>query len=117
PDPNPSPAHIFDVPVIAWKQPLKVTDGTMIGKFKDGSAAVVLKKHGTGRAILFGFLPGQAYLKSGLPVRPVDRGANADSFAHFLPTGMRLHLLPRLTDDFLGRGAADARPVITTDGL
>ena len=108
---------MFNVPVIAWKQPLTATDGTMIGKFKDGSPAVVLKRHGKGRAILFGFLPGQAYLQSALPVRPVDRGANADSFSHFLPTGMRLHLLPRLTDDFLGPNARDAKPVVTTDGL
>ena len=55
--------------------------------------------------------------KYGLPVRPVDRGASADSFAHFLPTGMRLHLLPRLTDDFLGPNARDAKPVVSTDGL
>jgi hypothetical protein len=117
PSPNPDPSHIFNVPVIAWKQPLKVTDGVLLGKFKDGSAAVVGKKHGDGRAILFGFLPGQAYLKSGLPVRPVDRGANADSFAHYLPTGMSLTILARLTDDFLGRSARDAKPVLTTDGL
>ncbi|MFM8272147.1 MAG: hypothetical protein ACKODX_07400, partial [Gemmata sp.] len=117
PDPAPSPNHVFNVPVIAWKQSLTATDGQVIGKFKDGSAAVVMKRHGTGRAILFGFLPGQAYVQSGLPVRPVDRGASADSFAHFLPTGMRLHLLPRLTDDFLGPNARDAKPVVSTDGL
>jgi hypothetical protein len=114
PSPNPSPEHIFNVPVIAWKQPLTPADGTVIGKFKDGSPAVVLKRHGAGRAVLFGFLPGQAYLKSGLPVRPVDRGANAESFAHFLPTGMSTTLLARLADDFAPR---DAKPVATTDGL
>jgi hypothetical protein len=117
PDPNPDPTHIFNVPVIAWKQSLTATDGTVIGKFKDGSPAVIAKAHGKGRAILFGFMPGQAYLKSGLPVRPVDRGANAESFAHYLPTGMSLTLLSRLTDDFLGFGGRDAKPVITTDGL
>jgi hypothetical protein len=117
PSPNPVPEHIFNVPVIAWKQPLTVTDGTMIGKFKDGSAAVVAKRHGQGRSVLFGFLPGQAYLKSGLPVRPVDRGANAESFTHYLPTGMSLTMLARLTDDFLGFGARDAKPVVSTDGL
>ncbi|QEG31827.1 Beta-galactosidase trimerization domain protein [Gemmata obscuriglobus] len=117
PDPNPSPNHVFNVPVLVWKQPLTVTDGTTIGKFKDGSPAVVVKAHGRGRSILFGFLPGQAYLQSALPVRPVDRGATADSFAHFLPTGMRLHLLPRLTDDLLGAAGRDAKPVVTTDGL
>ncbi len=118
PDPNPSPSHVFNVPVIAWKQPLTITDGTMIGKFKDGSAAVVSKRHGAGRAVLFGFLPGQAYLKGALPVRPVDRGANADSFAHYLPTGMSPHLRARLVDDFLsGRAGLEARPIATTDGL
>jgi hypothetical protein len=117
PSPNPDPSHVFNVPVIAWKQPLAVTDGLLLGKFKDGTAAVVGKKHGFGRAVLFGFLPGQAYLKSGLPARPVDRGANADSFAHYLPTGMSLTLLARLTDDFLGAAARDAKPVVTTDGL
>ena len=96
---------------------VRTADGTVIGKFKDGSAAVVSKAHGKGRAILFGFLPGQAYLKSGLPVRPVDRGANAESFAHYLPTGMSLTLLPRFTDDFLGRDTRDFKPVVTTDGL
>lgn len=117
PSPNPIPEHIFNVPVIAWKQPLTVTDGTMIGKFKDGTAAVVAKRHGQGRTVLFGFMPGQAYLKSGLPVRPVDRGASADSFTHYLPTGMSLVILARLTDDFLGFNARDAKPVVTTDGL
>jgi hypothetical protein len=76
-----------------------------------------MKRHGPGRAILFGFLPGQAYLQSGLPPRPVDRGATRESFAHYLPTSMRLPLLARLTDDFLGPNAREAKPVITTDGL
>lgn len=117
PSPNPSPNHIFDVPVMVWKQPLTVTDGTVIGKFKDGSPAVVSKAHGKGRAVLFGFLPGQAYVKSGLPARPVDRGAVRDSYAHYLPTSMSPFLRLRLVDDFLGRGAGVARPVVCSAGL
>ena len=89
---NPSPGHVFNVPVIAWKQPLTLAGGKLLGTFKDGTPAVVAKTHGKGKAVLFGFLPGQAYLKSGLPVRPVDRGANADGFNHYLPTGMSQHL-------------------------
>jgi hypothetical protein len=46
---NPSPSHVFNVPVIVWKQPLTVTDGTVVGTFKDGSPAVVKKAHGKGR--------------------------------------------------------------------
>jgi hypothetical protein len=118
PDPNPSPNHVFNVPVIVWKQPLTLTDGKLIGKFKDGSPAVVSKTHGKGKAVLFGFLPGQAYLKSGLPVRPVDRGATPDSFNHYLSTGMSQTFRARLVDDFLpGAMGRDARPVATTDGL
>lgn len=117
PAPNPSPNHVFNVPVMIWKQPLTVTDGTVIGKFKDGTPAVVRKTHGKGRAVLFGFLPGQAYLKGALPLRPVDRGASAASFDHFLPTGMSPHLRMRLVDDFLGFNARAARPVATSNGL
>lgn len=118
PDPNPSPNHIFNVPVIAWKQSLAVTDGKVIGKFMDGSAATVAKAHGKGKAVLFGFLPGQAYLKSDLPIRPVDRGATADGFNHYLPTGMSQAIRARLVDDFLpGLSGFNSRPVATTDGL
>jgi hypothetical protein len=117
PSANPPPSHIFNVPVMVWKQPLTVAGGTVIGVYKDGSPAVVTKTHGKGKAVLFGFLPGQAYLKSALPIWPVDRGASKDSFAHYLPNGMSGHLRARLVDDFLGRGAVTARPVVTSDGL
>ena len=62
---------------------------------------MVRRRHGKGAAYLFGFLPGQAYLKSGLPPRPVDRGATDAAFSHFLPTGMDRRLRSRLTEDFL----------------
>lgn len=90
------------VPVIAWKQPLKVAGGKLLGEFRDGSPAVVMKDHGTGgMTMLFGFLPGQAYLKTGLPLRPVDRGASADGFSHFLPTTLSHELRVRIADDFV----------------
>ncbi len=102
-----------DVPVVAWKQPLK-TQGNALGTFRDGSPALVGKTHGKGMAFLFGFLPGQAYLKSGLPVRPVDRGASPDSYAHFLPTRMDTDLRARLVDDFLGPDPGAFRPVVVS---
>jgi hypothetical protein len=92
---------VEQVPVIAWKQPLSVTTATVLGTFSDGSPAVVTQQHGQGRVILFAFLPGQAYLRSALPVRPVDRGAHPDSFCHFLPTALDARLRARLVDDFL----------------
>jgi hypothetical protein len=75
-------------PVIVWKQVLTPSDGRVIGRFQGGEAAVVEKTHGKGKAVLFGFLPGQAYLKSGLPVRPADRSSVDSGFNHFLPTDM-----------------------------
>jgi hypothetical protein len=89
------------VPVIVWKQELAPSDGKVIGTFADGKPAVIEKSHGKGKAVLFGFLPGQAYLKSGLPLRPPDRGATDDAFAHFLPTAMDSKLRCALVDDFL----------------
>jgi hypothetical protein len=104
--------RIEKVPVIAWKQPLTVTTAQVAGQFRDGTPAVTVQRHGRGRAVLFAFLPGQAYLRSGLPLRPVDRGANAQSYAHFLPTDMDRHLRARLVDDFLPADDASSRPVL-----
>ena len=88
------------VPVIVWKQKLAATDGKVIGTFADGGPAVITKSHGKGKTYLFGFLPGQAYLKSALPIRPPDRGAVESAYAHFIPTDMDRSLRARLVDDF-----------------
>jgi hypothetical protein len=108
-------APIQDVPVIVWKQRLAAGDGQVLGTFKDGSPAVVRKAHGRGQAVLFGFLPGQAYLKSGLPVRPADRGSTDDAYTHFLPTEMDKALRARMVDDFLPAGFI--RPVECSEPL
>ena len=96
-----SGASTQTAPVIAWRQALTPSDGTVLGTFSDGTAAVVEKRHGRGRAVLFGFLPGQAYLKSGLPARPADRSSVNDGFNHFLPTGMDAGLRVGLVDTWL----------------
>jgi len=101
--------------VIVWKQSLTPSDGRVIGTFSDGSAAVVEKRHGAGRAVLFGFLPGQAYLKSGLPLRPVDRGSTNDAYTHFLPTDMDPALRRAIVDAFLP--ADFERPVTCSEQL
>lgn len=93
--------RVRDVPVVVWKQSIVASDGTVLGSYRNGQPAVVAKAHGKGRAYLFGFLPGQAYLKSGLPIAPPDRGATNDSNAHFLPTAMDVNLRARIVDDFL----------------
>ena len=108
-------AAVAGVEVIAWKQPLAVTDGKVIGTFSDGSPAVVEKPHGKGRAVLFGFLPGVAYMKSGLPVRPLDRGATDASYSHFPPTDMNARLRAALADAFLPPDYQ--RPVVCSEPL
>lgn len=104
-----------NIGVIVWKQTLAPADGTVIGKYKDGKPAIVEKKHGKGKAVLFGFLPGQAYLKSGLPLRPVDRGSTDNAFTHFLPIDMNVNLRYALVDDFLPEGFV--RPVVCSEPL
>ena len=100
---------------IAWRQELVPTDAKVLGTFSDGKPALVEKRHGKGRAVLFGFLPGLAYVKSGLPLRPPDRGATADAFAHFLPTQMHVKLRHALVDAFLPEGFV--RPVECSESL
>jgi hypothetical protein len=101
--------------VIAWKQALAPAGGMLAGRFRDGSAAVVARRRGRGAAVLFGFLPGLAWLKSGLPLRPVDRGSTNDAYAHFLPTEGDIELHKALVGDFLPRGFR--RPVVCSESL
>ena len=98
-----------EIPVMVWKQKLAATDGKVVGKFADGSPAVVEKAHGKGKAVLFGFLPGMAYLKSALPVRPADRGSVDSAFTHFIPTAMDPAIRGVMVDQYLPQGFA--RPV------
>ncbi|MFP4055752.1 MAG: hypothetical protein ACLF0G_02665 [Candidatus Brocadiia bacterium] len=105
------------VPVIAWQQKLEPAGGDVHGTFSTGGAAVVSKQHGKGDAVLFGFLPGLAWLRSGLPLRPVDRGSTNEAYAHFLPTAFdgRLHaaIVGRFPE---ARWWAD-RPVLCSEPL
>jgi len=91
------------VPVILWKQSITPGDGHVIGTYSDGKPAVIEKAHGRGKVVLFGFMPGLAYLKSGLPLRPWDRGSTDTAFCHFLPTEMDVSLREALVDALLPR--------------
>ena len=72
----------FSMEALAFKQALAPAGAETLGTFADHSPAILLNHYGAGQAILVGTLPGIAYLKSAIPVRPMDRG----DFAHFLPT-------------------------------
>ena len=53
--------------------------------YSDKAPAFTVRRLGNGRAAYCGFLPGLAYFKPGIPMRPVDRGTGDDSMAHFMP--------------------------------
>ena len=101
--------------LIVWKQTLTPSDGKVLGTYKNGKPAIIEKAHGKGRSVLFGFLPGQAYLKSGLKIIPADRGAVDASSTHYLPTAMDKGLRAALVDAFLP--ADFARQVICSETL
>jgi len=109
------PGRSQHTPVVVWKQTMEAADGQVLGTYADGRPAVISKAHGKGRAYLFGFLPGQAYLKSGLPIAPPDRGAMNEAMSHFLPTAMDARLRTRIVSDFLPRDFV--RPVECSETL
>lgn len=106
---------VENVGVIGWKQDIVPSDGKVIGKFSDGKPAVIEKVHGKGKAILFGFMPGQEYLRKALPLRPVDRGSCDNSYAHFIPTNVDHNLRKAITEDFLPAGFV--KPVEVSEPL
>jgi hypothetical protein len=68
-------------------QELAPMKGTrVLGRFDNGSPAVLRVSTGRGEATLIGTFPGSAYLKPAIPKRPYDRGSSDESFNHFLPT-------------------------------
>ena len=98
------------------KSMFAVTDSaaTIVGKFKDGSAAVVERVEGRGRTTYAGFLPGLSYYEGAIPTRPVDRSSVDSGMNHFIPTAM-----VRAARRFIAApldGVAGARPVTLVAG-
>jgi hypothetical protein len=100
------------IPVLGFKQTMKVGPQTRVyGKYaSDGSPAMVIHSYGRGAAFLFGTFVGSAYVRSGIPIRPVDRGATQDSFAHFLPSKFDDDLV-----DIVTAACGDVRWDVITD--
>ncbi len=106
------------VPVIVWKQEIAVSDAIVNYVFTDKHPAKMTVTRGKGGVILYGFLPGQAYLKSGLPIRPPDRGSTNAAFAHFLPTEMDSMSRAFIFSPIIGAvDLNDGQPVATSDRL
>jgi len=62
------------LPAYGYHQGFKVADGQVLGRFRDGTAAIVANDHGKGRALIIGTLPGIAYLSGAFPRIPFGRG-------------------------------------------
>jgi hypothetical protein len=105
----------LQVPVMIWQQSLSLGDGKTLATYQNNTPAVIEKTHGKGRVVLCGFFPGMAYLKSGLPIRPVDRTGVDSGFNHFLPTEMNPELRKQLVDAFLPKEFV--RPVECSEPL
>lgn len=71
--------------VFAYRQAFEVGDGTVLGRFANGEAAAVAHPFGKGRAVIIGALPGAAYCKPAIPVKPFGRGGS-DELSQFVPT-------------------------------
>ena len=74
------------VPGALYRQSFEPTTGTALGRYKDGTAAIVGNEYGKGRAMVVGTMPGYAYLK--------DKSEEARKwFASLLPyAGKEPHL-------------------------
>ena len=77
-----TPSKPFQMESLAVVDRVKpLASAKVMGTFSDGSAAVVKNRFGKGCAYLVNTMPGLAYQKKALPVRPYDR----NEFSHFLP--------------------------------
>jgi len=72
------------LPVLGYRQTLAPVDGTVVGRFADGKAAVVKNDCGKGKALIMGFLPGIANLYRAFPRLPYGRGGE-DLSLHLYP--------------------------------
>ena len=105
-DAQPNSIVSAQIDAIALRQKLTPADDKTIvlGRWKDGSAAVTLREHGKGKAYAVGTAAGATYLKSGLLPLPWARGGTVNLYnpidfdpaaAHLVRLGVNAARPPR----------------------
>jgi hypothetical protein len=106
-----------DIDYYGYLQSIQLAKGSaaeVIAKTDGGAPAAVRNKAGKGTAILFGFLPGMAYLKPAIPLIPFGRGG-LDELSSFIPTAFPVpirQIFGKLLDE-----AGIVRPVVCSEPL
>ena len=76
----------FTIPVLGVRARIARAHGRVVGKFTDGSPAIVLNTFGRGQTVYCAFLPGLSYFRPAVPKTPVQRGSRDGAGNHFFPT-------------------------------
>ncbi|MEO2013923.1 MAG: beta-galactosidase trimerization domain-containing protein [Fuerstiella sp.] len=76
----------YTLPALGIRSRITLKGADALGKFSDGSPALATRKVGKGQATYCAFLPGLAYFKPAIPLKPLDRGSTDDAMSHFIPT-------------------------------
>jgi hypothetical protein len=101
------------VPVLGIRSRIVLKGAEARGTFADGSPAVATRKVGKGQATTCAFLPGLAYFKPAIPMKPLDRGSTDDAMAHFIPTAFDPN-----ASELIGSAVKGlARPVVSSEPL
>jgi hypothetical protein len=99
------------LPVLGIRSRITLKGAEALGTFGDGSPALTTRKAGKGQATYCAFLPGLAYFKPAIPMKPLDRGSTDDAMAHFIPTAFDPG-----ASDLIGSAVKDlARPIIASE--
>jgi hypothetical protein len=107
-DPNRTAGRVELIPAFGAVAECAAVPGTaIVAEFEDGTPAVTEREVGQGTVTACAILPGLSYFRPAIPRRPVDRGSQNDTMAHFLPTDFDRHAFA-----LIGRPLADVpRPV------
>lgn len=97
----------LSIPVYGVICKIRNVSAKTVGKFADGSPAIIMRQYGKGKIVYCAFLPGLSYFRTAIPLKPVDRGSTDDAMSHFLPVDFEKNI------GFLIRSAFSKEPMVT----